>query len=688
LIWSGLANTTDFNTAFNWIDSGTGEPATAPPGASDTVDLSGAGSITNFGDVAEIDVSNPSGSGFTIVGTFLAGDGVSDLGLLAFDNSDVTAGPVSVGAGATSGTLSLDNSFLASSAVSVGATNGASLGLTDSTLEGLGAVNVGGDGEQGSLQSAGSTISAGELIVDQTGSGLSLRNSSLAVTTALELTNGATGNLQDTTLSIGSFDVTALLVSGNSDSDAAAVLTAQASQLSIGGAVAIGTLGAGDVTLTASTLTTGQGVTVGGTGGQGTLALAGHGAWTDFGNVAIGTGSLLQCSEAGKTTGYAFIHGILAIQDGTADLSGRYTLAAGAVALDGAAAEGGAIFELTDGAVLRAHGIILRGDSVLAINAGATTAATDLHVSTSFTVGAGASFSLRGGRAAIGSNVHRTAASVSGTWVQHGAAVTLQGGLSLTGGSLTLQAGSTLGITSTGLAIAAHDATISLTDTTNAITATGGIELLAGSTLSMNGGTITATGAAHHDALLIDPKSALTGVGAVQLTGNVGVGGTLASSHLVLGGGTLAIAAGGLLSGAGTISSAVHNAGTIDATAGSLTLSGPIYGTGTLALGNNGALILLGAVEKIATVAFAAAGTITLGDVGAFHADLAGWASGDTLDLLNLAAATDSVSGQSLTLYGSTHDKLAVLHFSQPITAGKFSLGQDGHGDTLLRYHG
>ncbi|MEJ0046887.1 MAG: hypothetical protein WDN04_12795 [Rhodospirillales bacterium] len=51
-----------------------------------------------------------------------------------------------------------------------------------------------------------------------------------------------------------------------------------------------------------------------------------------------------------------------------------------------------------------------------------------------------------------------------------------------------------------------------------------------------------------------------------------------------------------------------------------------------------------------------AAGTITLGDAAAFRAAIGGWAAGDVLNLLQVAAVSDSVTGQLLTLYDSGHD--------------------------------
>ena len=98
-------------------------------------------------------------------------------------------------------------------------------------------------------------------------------------------------------------------------------------------------------------------------------------------------------------------------------------------------------------------------------------------------------------------------------------------------------------------------------------------------------------------------------------------------------------------------------------------------------------MALLGAVGASATVDFATAGTITLGEAAEFHGAIGGWGSGDVLDLLQVAAVSDSVTGQVLTLYNSANDAVASLRFDQPITTSNFVLQQGANGDTLLTYH-
>jgi hypothetical protein len=62
-----------------------------------------------------------------------------------------------------------------------------------------------------------------------------------------------------------------------------------------------------------------------------------------------------------------------------------------------------------------------------------------------------------------------------------------------------------------------------------------------------------------------------------------------------------------------------------------------------------------------------------------------GWASGDTFELLNVLATSDSVSGQTLTLCDSDDHALASVRFAGSINLNDFSL-QQSHGKTTISY--
>jgi hypothetical protein len=641
LVWTGDAGTTDFATAANWSDAGSGTPAKYAPVRDDTVELLGAGTITGSGTVAVFDVADNAGTPFQVYSAALQATTITDSGWLNLSESN------------------LIGRYLA--------------------VEGSAA------GSAGILNASGSKIIVSEF--------------------SIGAANGGTADIFDSILTLGEVGGVALAVASTHSSGtgySSGTFTLDTCQVTITGGVEIGAVGGGTVYVQGTNLTTRGDVVMGGPTGSGTLVVEGAGdgagnggTWTETGSVKVGIGSLIQfdASPTGDS-GQASISGNLSITGGQVDMNGAYVLTIGGNLVLGGAAGGSftPAFQTMYGGVVSANNIELNGFSFLNLGSSQNSTVTNLSVAGRLDVGSSATVKMSFAIGDIGTKASDMAASVSGTWLQMAGAANFTGALSLEGGSLTLSDSGTISVTASGLAIVAHNARISIdAEAHDLLSATGGMGLLNGSTLTANGGTVTAVSAPGHEALLVDTTSTLASFGTVLLGGNATINGQFYASDIVFGAGTLTVGADGSVTAAGSVSDAVYDAGTISTASGydggTLTFAGPISGSGTLSLApGGGTLALLGAVSKTITADFATTGTITLGDAAGFHGEIAGWASGDTLDLLNLAATSDSVSGQSLTLYGSTHDKLAVLQFTQPITSGEFSLAQGPNGSTILTH--
>ena len=136
---------------------------------------------------------------------------------------------------------------------------------------------------------------------------------------------------------------------------------------------------------------------------------------------------------------------------------------------------------------------------------------------------------------------------------------------------------------------------------------------------------------------------------------------TLGGTHATLRAANIEVAAGGSISGTGTVSglgggnktvalTEIDNDGTITAEGGNLLLYGAVEGTGTLGIGNNATLTLQAAVEATQTLTFGNNSKAVLNDVRAFHGTITGFGSDDVLDLAGIQATNPSYGGGVLTL--------------------------------------
>ncbi len=221
-----------------------------------------------------------------------------------------------------------------------------------------------------------------------------------------------------------------------------------------------------------------------------------------------------------------------------------------------------------------------------------------------------------------------------------------------------------------------------------------------------NGATVDVAGQASLDGPLT--LGTASGDGASLM---VGAGDTLAlaSAALISGTGTLVndgVITGGNGLGATTISAGLSNQGTLAVDAGTLVLNGTasnagvisvagatfsttgaLAGVGTLALGAGAAATLAGA--DAGAITFAGTGaSLTLDAPASVTGAISGFAAGDTIDLVQLAANGDSYSAGTLTLTDATGGGAASVVGSLTLpglgTSPTLALASDGASGTEI----
>ena len=168
---------------------------------------------------------------------------------------------------------------------------------------------------------------------------------------------------------------------------------------------------------------------------------------------------------------------------------------------------------------------------------------------------------------------------------------------------------------------------------------------------------------------------------------------TLGGTHATLRAATIDVAAGGSISGAGTVSGMgggnktvaltdIDNDGSITAVGGNLLLYGTVEGTGTLGVGDSATLTLQAAVEATQTVTFGNNSKAVLNDVRAFHGTITGFGSDDLLHIAGVQATNPSWGGGVLTL--DTPFGQIFLNIVGPYSRTSFSVQSDGLGGTYV----
>jgi hypothetical protein len=167
-----------------------------------------------------------------------------------------------------------------------------------------------------------------------------------------------------------------------------------------------------------------------------------------------------------------------------------------------------------------------------------------------------------------------------------------------------------------------------------------------------------------------------------KLDGNVGIDRRLSENPAITVYGLLVKSAG---SGVGAIGVYAEVDGVAEAARGTLDFVAAVTGTGTLKIDAGATIECGGAADPALTANFRGAGaTLALKDPAAFGATIAGFASGETIDLLDVAA-TSAVLGAGDTLViadGST--PVATLQLSGDYAGDTFATAPDGKGGTSI----
>jgi len=288
--------------------------------------------------------------------------------------------------------------------------------------------------------------------------------------------------------------------------------------------------------------------------------------------------------------------------------------------------------------------------------------------------------------------------------------VTLDGGELLVANAAATSSTLAVGAGGTGLleiengsevAVGAAQATIA--DTTN-VTNTG--LLTVGGTAGGSGridigwygmllvyGSAAVGGAAGAGAVMVGESTddaasfAMTGALSVGATGLVTLGGANATVRAS----AIDVAAGGIVSGAGTISgdgggndtvmlADIDNEGAIAAAGGNLLLYGSVIGSGSLSVATGATLTVQAAVGSGQTLAFNPNSRAVLNDARAFAGTITGFSPGDVLDIASTDATSATWSDGVLTL--DTPLGAIRLLVAGNYASNSFAVQDDGLGGT------
>jgi fibronectin-binding autotransporter adhesin len=303
-------------------------------------------------------------------------------------------------------------------------------------------------------------------------------------------------------------------------------------------------------------------------------------------------------------------------------------------------------------------------------------------------------------------------------------ALTLDGAVSSTG-ALTISAGTAAINTGATVAVATWSltgGTTSLNETlafkgafsessAATLTVASGDKLTLSGTAGLNGvingaGAVSVATATIGKGLLIGGTDALTITGAATQSGAITIGDATASaaSVIIAKGATWTITgADGMAEGTATTSSltvagtliasqasgtaaikvATTDSGTIEAQAGTLDFANTVSGSGSLTIASGAVLEVDLAAARELTVTFGAGtATLALKTPTTFASTIAGYAVGDTIDLLKIGASGASINSKDQLIIVAGTVTVATLKLTGTYSGATFALGSDGHGGT------
>lgn len=517
---------------------------------------------------------------------------------------------------------------------------------------------------------AGSTLTNAGLIDKASGSGVSVIEASMSSTGKLEVITG--------TLSLtGASDSIAGSVSGGGtlEAQAGTVTLATGLSLTVGNLLLNGAtvLTAGSLSYAGSLYDAGGTFTL----GAGTLALTGPFEWTN--GFINGTGTL---TTAGTTTitGGA-LSGLVVMQNsgtivqagswyvgyGASDTTQLQNLAAGTVRL-----ENGSNIYGDAGSLFTNAGTLVKIDaasSQISVNfndTGTVTitdgllsiAGTTSNLGGTFNGGGSLRLSAGTDTIAAGTSLGVGSLTLGGATMILSGAETYAGVFSDSGGTLSLGANQ---LTLSGSAdfyngVVNGSGTLALS---GAIGSFGTWEL-EGSVVADNTGTLTVQSSFYDGYNSTDTASLHNLAGGDIVLSSVEI--YQQSGDALVNAGTISKALGGF--GEGAIQGAVTNTGTISVTEGTLAFIGAVSGNGQFSIGSASDMIFNSAVTGGGTVTMGSFTDLGLSATGGFADTIAGFTTGDVLDLNGM-----SYTGTSTTLsFDAAHDKLTVSNGSLGIT--------------------
>ena len=246
-----------------------------------------------------------------------------------------------------------------------------------------------------------------------------------------------------------------------------------------------------------------------------------------------------------------------------------------------------------------------------------------------------------------------------------------------------------------------------------ALTLGAGDRLTLSGTSSLGGlingaGSVSAANATLTKGLVIGGTDALTITGTATQNGNITIGdatSSAASVTLAKGASWTISGAFGIAQGAATTSSltvagtltrsgatgtsaigvAVTDTGMIEAAVGTLDLANAVSGNGALQIDAGAVLEIDAAAAKSLTATFSGSGaTLALKAPTAFASTIAGFAVGDTIDLLKIAATGASINAKDQLVIVNGATKVATLQLTGAYSGATFTIGSDKHGGTNI----
>jgi hypothetical protein len=166
-------------------------------------------------------------------------------------------------------------------------------------------------------------------------------------------------------------------------------------------------------------------------------------------------------------------------------------------------------------------------------------------------------------------------------------------------------------------------------------------------------------------------------------TGTLADQGILSLSAASFTAASLTVAAGGTAIGTGTIGGPVSDLGLVEASGGTLALTGAVTGAGTIGIDANSVLTASGTLGAANISFLDSGGGLVLAKPASVTGSIAGFATSDSIDLLGSVVTSESFVNDVLTLKGAG-GTLAALHFTGDYSGYGFAFAADGHGGSNI----